>query len=131
MRVRWRQCLTEKVYTLKHTPAHRQWSLKSRVGPHDGDSGVSLASLFALQLHPAAWSILEEQTGYRQTLTTTCCLLQRAGPFPRCFMAFGVWGHKQTSTFRALVDISVVPVEYISHSLTSVSVQVIGTVWRA
>lgn len=130
MRVWRRQCLTEKVYTLKQTPAHRPWSLKDRVGPHDGDSGISLASLFASQLHPAAWSVLEEQTGYRQTLTTTCCLLQRAGPFPRWFMAFGVWGHKQTSTFRPLVDGSVVPVEYISHSLTSVSVQVIGTVWR-
>lgn len=43
-------------------------------------------------------------------------------------MAFGVWGHKQTATFGALVDVSVVPVEYISHSLTSVSVQVIGIV---
>lgn len=46
-------------------------------------------------------------------------------------MAFGVWGHKQTSVFWMLVEVSGLPVEYISHSLTSVRVQVNGTVWRA
>lgn len=87
---------------------------------HEEDGGYSppSSSLFASQPHPAALSLSEDQTGYRRTLITTCCHLQGARPFPKWFMAFGVWGHKQTSVFWMLVEVSGLPVEYICHSLT-------------
>ena len=65
------------------------------------DAAHSLASTLVVpQTHTPALSLSVDKTGYRWTLTP-CCRLQDAGPYPRWFMAFGVWGRKQTSMFRA------------------------------